>query len=180
VDAAALGRGSLGPGEVCEVAGVGPVSLTGARRLLGDALLSALVVRGSDVAAVSSTTRSVPQALRLALVERDPECAVPHCRARFGLEVHHVGVGFALGGPTTLENLARVCKRHHDMITYRGWHLGGGPGQWEWLGPWARKKTPAPGVGPLGTTEGGGPDGTRATGPPPTESPPRARDPVPA
>ena len=135
VDASALRRGSLAPGERCEVAGVGTVSVATARELLGDALYNVVITDGSDVTAVTGTRRTIPTPLRIALLQRDPVCVVPGCDAGLGLEIDHWNSDYAKGGPTSLENLARVCKVHHDLHTYAGWQLAGGPGEWKWLKP---------------------------------------------
>jgi hypothetical protein len=135
VDATALRRGSLGPGEHCEIAGVGTVSVATARSLIGDALFNVVISDGCDVTTVTGTGRTIPSAIRVALAERDRCCVVPGCDAVLGLEIDHWQTEFCLGGKTTLANLARVCKRHHDMHTYRGWRLGGGPGKWRWDRP---------------------------------------------
>jgi hypothetical protein len=135
VDAAALRRGSVDGAETCEIAGVGTVPLASARALLDDALLNVVVRDGIDISCVTSTKRTVPEALRLALVERDPVCVVPGCTATQHLEIHHWQVGHRDRGPTCLANLARVCKPHHDLLTYRGWRLEGGPANWRWSGP---------------------------------------------
>ncbi len=66
--------------------------------------------------------RHVPTALRHALAMRDPVCVVPTCTTRAGLEIDHV-VPFAMGGPTSLENLARLCHHHHYLKTYEGFTL---------------------------------------------------------
>jgi biotin carboxyl carrier protein len=53
VDAAALRRGATEAGEVCEIAGVGPIPAFVARRLAGDPILKVLVHDTTDVLAVS-------------------------------------------------------------------------------------------------------------------------------
>jgi hypothetical protein len=135
VDAATLRRGSLGPGERCEIAGVGTVSVATARALLGDALLNVVISDGCDVTTVTGTKRTIPSTVRVALAERDRCCVVPGCDAVLGLEIDHWQTDFCVGGKTTLANLARVCKHHHDMHTYKGWRLSGGPGRWSWDAP---------------------------------------------
>jgi len=141
VDAATLRRGSIRPGEHCEIAGVGTVSATTARRLMGDALFNVVISDGCDVKTVTGTKRTIPTAVRVALVERDRTCVVPGCDAALGLEIDHWQTEYSLGGPTALSNLARVCKVHHDMHSYTGWRLSGGPGRWRWEGPPRRAGT---------------------------------------
>lgn len=135
VDASALRRGRLADGEACEIAGVGQVPVATARSLLGDAFFNVLVSDGIDVTTVTSTKRTVPRALRIALIERDRTCVVPGCPVTDHLEIDHWRVDYAQGGPTALHNLARLCGRHHAMKTTLGWKLAGGPGRWRWFPP---------------------------------------------
>ena len=130
VDAQALVRGEVEGDERCEIPGVGPVSVTAARSLLGEAFLTLLAEHGADVTTVTSTTRVVPRRVRMALVERDPTCVVPGCGASLHLEIDHWRVDFARGGLTALDNLCRLCSVHHQMKTDGRLHLHGGPGRW--------------------------------------------------
>ncbi|HXX89762.1 MAG TPA: hypothetical protein VEI83_06030 [Acidimicrobiales bacterium] len=135
VDAAALRRGELRSGEICEVPGVGPVSLATARSILADSVVEALVTDGVDVAAVAHVGRSIPKAVAVALAERDPVCVVPRCEQATDLEIDHYQVAWADGGRSELWNLARLCRHHHRLKTYRGFTLSGGPGAWRFTGP---------------------------------------------
>lgn len=135
VDAAAMGRGHVEDGEVCEIAGVGPVPVATARALLPEAFLKILVIDGVDVTSVCHIGRSIPAHLRSALEERDPTCVVPGCDVAVSLEIDHWRTPFAVGGPTELSNLARLCHAHHAMKTYGGFELRGGPGKWGWEPP---------------------------------------------
>jgi hypothetical protein len=50
-----------------------------------------------------------------ALWQRDRGCAVPGCgRTRF-LHAHHV-IGWAVGGPTNMDNLILLCGEHHRAL----------------------------------------------------------------
>ena len=135
VDAAALRRGYVEHGEVCEIAGVGPVPVATARSLLPESFLKIVVVDGVDVLSVCHMGRGIPAHVRSAIEARDPICVVPGCDVAVGLEIDHWQTDFADGGPTALANLARLCHFHHAMKTYRGFELGGGPGKWEWEAP---------------------------------------------
>jgi hypothetical protein len=146
VDLAALRLGKTASGEVCEIPGVGPVPLGVARDLLGDALLDLVITDGVDVTTVCHLGRSIPAALRTALMERDRCCVVPGCDTRHGLEIDHWRVPFAEGGAASLYNLARLCGHHHYLRTHKGFQLDGGPGQWRWRAPLATPLTPAPGA----------------------------------
>ena len=121
VDHAALIRGYVEPGELCEIPGVGPVPVEVARRLAVDSILSVLVTDGVDVTTVAHSGRTIPEALRRALVERDPVCVVPGCDTGSDLEIDHIRP-FAEGGPASLANLARLCHWHHYLKTHNG-HL---------------------------------------------------------
>jgi len=134
VDRSALVRGHAERGASCEIPGVGPIPVAAARRLASDALLQVVLTDGADVTGVIHAGRTIPARLRTALEARDPTCVVPGCDVRVGLEIDH-RVPFAEGGPTTLDNLARLCRWHHSQKTHRGWRLGGGPGAWTWSGP---------------------------------------------
>ena len=135
VDAAALRRGYVEDGEVCEIPGVGPVPVATARSLLSEAFLKILVTEGVHVVSVCHVGRAVPAHLRSAIEERDPTCVVPGCDVAVGLEIDHWDIPYADGGPTTMSNLARLCHFHHTMKTYGGFELRGGPGKWEWEPP---------------------------------------------
>jgi hypothetical protein len=144
VDATALRRGAAVGDDVCEIRGLGPVPVATARELLGDCLLSILVIDGVDIRTVTSRRRTIPAALRTALAERDPTCVVPGCAVAYGLEIDHWHVDFADGGPTELANLARLCAAHHHLKTNAGWRLTGGPGRWDWVAPRRRARSPDP------------------------------------
>ena len=134
VDHAALMRGSLEPGEICEIPGIGPIPVDVARRLAVDSILSVLVIDGVDVTAVAHAGRTIPAPIRRALLERDPVCVVPGCDSRDGLEIDHV-MPFAQGGPTNLANLARLCHWHHYLKTHQRHRLERVEDEWRWVPP---------------------------------------------
>ena len=122
VDIDALKRGHTEHGEICEIAGVGPVPVATATEYLGEAFLKLLVIDGVDIKTVAHMGRAIPAPLRTALEERDRVCQVPTCDVTIGLEIDHI-VPFAEGGPASLENLVRLCKRHHLQKTHDGYRL---------------------------------------------------------
>jgi hypothetical protein len=67
---------------------------------------------------VGARTRTIPPALRRALLHRDHGCRFPGCGLPFG-QGHHVR-HWAHGGPTTLSNLALLCRRHHRAVHEEG------------------------------------------------------------
>ena len=62
-----------------------------------------------------------PPALRRALHHRDQGCRFPGCGLPFG-QGHHVR-HWAQGGPTTLSNLALLCRRHHRAVHEEGYQV---------------------------------------------------------
>ncbi len=135
VDATALRRGHAEAGETCVIPGVGPVPVAVVRRQLSDATVKLLVVDAVDVLSVCHAGRTVPAHLQSALEERDPICVVPECDVAQGLQNHHWVVDYVACKTTSLDNVARVCSWHHDLISYEGYVLAGGPGAWEMRAP---------------------------------------------
>jgi hypothetical protein len=135
VDASAWKRGYVKPGETCVIPGVGPVPVAAVRRQLPDAFLKILVTRGADVTTVCHVGRTVPAHLQSALEARDPTCVVPGCDTALGLENHHWREPYAECKTATLSGLARVCAWHHELLTYDGYVLEGGPGRWAMRAP---------------------------------------------
>ena len=179
VDLPSLRRGQVTGGGRCEIPGVGPVPVDHARALLGDALVELLVAHGTDVTTVYSAGRHVPRRVRSALLLRDPRCVVPGCDARLGLENDHWVTDFAKGGPTALDNLARLCHRHHQDRTHRGFTLRRDGDTWVWTAPEQpvvpkrpkRSKRP----GRAGRSSRAGRSGPGGTGPPLFDLPPLRR-----
>jgi hypothetical protein len=70
---------------------------------------------------VGARTRTIPPALRRALQHRDKGCRFPGCGRPFG-QGHHIR-HWAHGGPTTLSNLALLCRRHHRAVHEDGYQV---------------------------------------------------------
>jgi 5-methylcytosine-specific restriction endonuclease McrA len=98
------------------------VSAETSRRLACDA--SRVVMqhaRDGRLVEVAARTRTIPPALRRALQHRDHGCRFPGCEVRFG-QGHHIR-HWAQGGPTTLSNLALLCRRHHRSVHEEGYQV---------------------------------------------------------
>jgi len=96
------------------------------RRLACDA--SRVVMRHDDdgrLVEIGARTRTIPPALRRALQHRDRGCRFPGCGVRVG-QGHHLH-HWAQGGPTTLSNLALLCRRHHRAVHEEGYQVGREP-----------------------------------------------------
>jgi hypothetical protein len=103
-------------GKTCELDSTGVVSPETARRLACDAGVSRVITRGpSEPLDVGRRTRTIPPAIRRALVVRDGGCVADGCdRPPRWTDAHH-RVHWADGGPTSLDNLVLLCRRHHRM-----------------------------------------------------------------
>lgn len=134
VDLEALVRGHLEKGEECVIDGTGHVPVSVVQRFVDLAKLRLVVTRGTDLCSVFSFSRTIPTALKTALVARDRTCVVPGCASSFNLEIDHIKE-FARGGPTTLSNLCRLCSFHHRLKSVSGYRIEGGPGAWRWIAP---------------------------------------------
>ena len=120
VDAAALADPDQ-PGQSVLEDGA-RVSAETSRRLACDA--SRVVMRHDaegQLVEVGARTRTIPPALRRALRHRDQGCRFPGCRVSFG-QGHHIR-HWANGGPTTLTNLALLCRRHHRAVHEEGYQV---------------------------------------------------------
>jgi len=130
VDLEALVRGHTDGDEVCEIAGVGPVPVDAARRLLGESILKLVITNGVDVANVTHLGWAPSMAQRVALLWRSPACTVLGCPRvhRQGIQHDHRTPWTAIR-ETTLDNIDRLCGHHHDLKTRRGWALVPGTGR---------------------------------------------------
>ena len=73
------------------------------------------------VVEVGARTRTIPPALRRVLQQRDKGCRFPGCGVRVA-QGHHLR-HWAWGGPTTLSNLALLCRRHHRSVHEEGYQV---------------------------------------------------------
>jgi hypothetical protein len=109
-------NGTTGPGEICEIPGVGPVPVAHAREVLSHGLLQLVITDGVDVQTVVSNTRYVPTALKIAIAVRDRTCKIRGCDRDRMLERHHTPP-FEQSHRTTYRELGNLCPKHHDLVT---------------------------------------------------------------
>jgi Domain of unknown function (DUF222) len=111
-----IGIGSLALG--------GPVNADVARRIACDADIIPVVLgsRGEPLD-VGRASRTVPTAIRRAVIVRDRGCAFPGCSvpARW-CEIHHV-THWADHGLTCVGNCVALCSRHHRLVHHSGWRI---------------------------------------------------------
>jgi Domain of unknown function (DUF222)/HNH endonuclease len=121
----------VGP-RAAETGWGGPLCGAAARRLACDAAVSRVITDGaSQPLDVGRRTRTIPPAIRTALVVRDRGCAFPNCdRPPSWTDAHHRR-HWADGGPTSLDNLVLLCRTHHRAVHEGGWQLIHDPdGRW--------------------------------------------------
>ena len=83
-----------------------------------------LVATGGDGEAlnIGRRARSIPPAIRRALMLRDRGCAFPGCTHTAFLHGHHVE-HWLHGGQTSLDNLVMLCTFHHHLVHEGGWTI---------------------------------------------------------
>jgi hypothetical protein len=125
IDVEALNRGRVEGDETCEIAGVGPVSVSAVRRLMSDAFLSIVFTKGDDILNVTHLGRQVTARQRTALEARGARCEL--CGSTHLLDIDH-NEGWALVYETKLENLFWECWHCHDVKTRHDLRVTGPPG----------------------------------------------------
>lgn len=96
---------------------------------------------------VGRTTRTVPRAVRRALVLRDAGCTFPTCdRKAKWCQAHHVR-HWIDGGPTSLDNLTLLCGPHHRLLHHSDWEARMINGR-----PWYFRRLTSTPAGRLGAT----------------------------
>jgi len=68
---------------------------------------------------IGRKTRTVPTAIKRALMARDKSCAFPGCHHTRFVDAHHIQ-HWSAGGETSLDNLMLLCSQHHKLV-----HEGG-------------------------------------------------------
>ena len=136
IDWDALLRGFPIDGEVCEIAGLGPVPVAAVRAMLasGDAFLAGVVTKGTDVASVVHLGRRPTAYQATALEWLAPTCTTEGCNGSVRLETDHC-VDWAKSKVTLLRWLERHCEHCHDKKTRFGWALIEGNGKRPMVAP---------------------------------------------
>jgi hypothetical protein len=136
VDLAALLRGWPCEGELCELAGFGPVAASAVRDLIdtADPFLAAVVTRGEQVVGVAHLGRRPRASQQTALEWLYPTCAVEGCSSLSWLENDH-RLDWAKTHLTVFDLLDRLCSHHHDLKSLDGWALVEGHGKRPFVPP---------------------------------------------
>jgi hypothetical protein len=136
VNLESLRRGTVdgAAGEVCEIAGVGPVPVDVARELFGDSLLKIVIRDGVDIRTVVHAGRHPNAAQRTAIFVRDGgRCVRPTCGGSIA-EIDHTD-DYRWTKHTTVDELAGLCRHDHKLKTLRGHRYRHGERGWEWVLP---------------------------------------------
>ena len=113
-----------------ELEGGGTVPAATVQRYACDSAISRITGRSELDYELSHATRTIPPSTRRALEARDRHCVFPGCgRPLNWCDGHHL-VWWTKGGPTTLPNLALLCRQHHRMVHEEGWTLERKEGRW--------------------------------------------------
>lgn len=114
VEAAATG--TLPTSGLCQITGVGGISIGAAQQLSCDATVVGVIRDGRGaVLAHGRKRRLISPAQRRALAIRDGCCQYPGCDRTRRLQAHHV-VPWIAGGTTDLDNLVLLCGYHHAAV----------------------------------------------------------------
>ncbi len=139
----AIDVGVLGDGEC--------ISTPATRRLACDCGITEVVEDASGTPlSIGRKRRTIPGAMKRALLRRDRTCRFPGCNTRVFLEGHHVQ-HWADGGQTALANLASLCSWHHRHVHEHGFQIAiGAGGELRFTDPRGRevRNVPAVPVGP--------------------------------
>ncbi len=113
VDSETLREGTAGR---CELENGPSMPSETARRLACDASVVVIVedANGQPLD-VGRKTRSIPPAMRRALLSRDRGCRFPGCSNTRYVDGHHIH-HWARGGETKLANLVSLCRFHHRQV----------------------------------------------------------------
>jgi hypothetical protein len=130
VDLDTLLRGIPLEGELCEIAGYGPVPVSVIEDLLAteSPFIIGLLTRGRALTGVYHHGRHPNAHQRSALDFLYPTCAAEGCASRAGLQYDH-REDFAKTRITAFDLLDRLCVHHHRKKTRDGWALIHGRGK---------------------------------------------------
>lgn len=106
-----------------EIDGGGTIPAETVRRLACDTAITRFVSSGELQGEITHASRTIQPRTRRALAVRDQHCVFSGCDRRPAwCDGHHLRF-WADGGPTTLENLALLCRPHHRKVHEGGWTL---------------------------------------------------------
>jgi hypothetical protein len=122
IDEPALARGHAIDGEVCEIAGVGPIPVSVAREWMDNAFVAAVLTRGTEITKVVHLGRRFTSEQRTVLQWQDATCARRSCGRSLGLEYDHLE-DWARTRTTRTTSAKRWCRACHRLKS-AGWTVG--------------------------------------------------------
>ncbi len=130
IDLGTMLRGYPIEGEVCEIAGFGPVAVSAVRDMIDtdDPFLTAVVTRGEKVVGVAHLGRRPNALQQTALQWLYPSCANESCSAQARLDYDH-RLDWSRTHFTVLDLLDRLCGHCHALKTRQNWSLVEGRGK---------------------------------------------------
>jgi hypothetical protein len=136
VDLDALLRGVPIQGELCEIAGYGPVPVSVVEELIAteNPFIIGILTKGHQLSGVYHHGRHPNAHQRSALDFLHPTCAAEGCPSRAGLQYDH-REDFAKTKITAFDLLDRLCLHHHNLKTRQGWSLVDGKGKRPFVAP---------------------------------------------
>jgi hypothetical protein len=136
VDLDSLLRGYPIDGELCEVAGYGPIPVSAVENLLAadNTFVVGLLTKAEELVGVYHHRRRPNAHQRSALDFLYPACAAAGCTARAGLQYDH-REDWAKTKFTVFDLLDRLCPHHHSLKTRKGWGLVEGRGKRPFVAP---------------------------------------------
>ena len=136
VDLDALLRGVALDGELCEIAGYGPVPVSVVEDLLAteNPFIVGILSKAQALVGVYHHRRHPNAHQRSALDFLYPTCAAEGCSSRDGLQYDHRH-DYAKTHFTAFDLLDRLCGHHHRKKTHHGWALVEGNGKRAFVPP---------------------------------------------
>jgi hypothetical protein len=136
VDLDALLRGVALDGELCEIAGYGPVPVSVLEDLLAteNPFIIGILTKAQALAGVYHHGRHPNAYQRSALDFLYPTCAAEGCSSRHGLQYDH-RLDWSKTHFTAFDLLDRLCGHHHAKKTRHGWALVEGKGKRAFVPP---------------------------------------------
>ena len=136
VDLEVLLRGFPLDGELCEIAGYGPVpvSVVEAHLATDNPLIIGILTKAHALTGVYHHRRHPNTHQRSALDFLYPTCAAEGCSTRAGLQYDH-RLDYATTQITAFDLLDRLCRHHHAKKTNHGWALIDGKGKRAFVPP---------------------------------------------
>lgn len=135
-------------GEPATLEGYGPIDSATARRLAANAPSFVRLLTHPETGAVLSVGReryTVPSDLRTWLRVRDEQCRYPGCgRGAAYCDLDHT-TDWQHGGKTSHDNLAHLCRSHHNLKHHTDWRVAQtGGGTLTWTSPSGHEYSTAP------------------------------------